>query len=106
MAMVETEHATAGATVAAPPSPALAAWQFIRGNPVILGGLCVILGFALVALAAPYLLVDPVRLNPLQRLRPPSLDHLFGTDQVGRSTFSRTLTAPRSRSRSARWSPR
>lgn len=91
MAMVETEHATAGATAAAPSSPALAAWRFIRGNPVILGGLCVILAFALVALAAPYLLVDPVRLNPLQRLRPPSLDHLFGTDQVGRSTFSRTL---------------
>lgn len=89
MAMVETEHATAGATAAA--TPALAAWRFIRGNPVILGGLGVILIFALVALTAPYLLVDPVRLNPLQRLRPPSLDHLFGTDQVGRSTFSRTL---------------
>jgi peptide/nickel transport system permease protein len=89
MAMVETEHATAGATAAAP--PALAAWRFIRGNPIILAGLGVILVFALVALAAPYLLVDPVRLNPLQRLRPPSLDHLFGTDQVGRSTFSRTL---------------
>jgi peptide/nickel transport system permease protein len=91
MAMVETKHAGADATIAAPPSPVRAAWRFVRRNPVILGGLCVILAFALVALAAPYLLVDPVRLNPLQRLRPPSLDHLFGTDQVGRSTFSRTL---------------
>ncbi|WP_210207861.1 ABC transporter permease [Bosea caraganae] len=66
-------------------------WRFLRANPVILGGLGVILFFTLVALVAPHVLADPARLNPIQRLRPPSLDHLFGTDQVGRSTFSRTL---------------
>lgn len=70
---------------------AAAARRFLRTNPVILGGLIVILFFTAVALIAPHVLVDPVRLNPLQRLRPPSLDNLFGTDQVGRSTLSRTL---------------
>ncbi|WP_441478253.1 ABC transporter permease [Bosea sp. 2KB_26] len=72
-------------------SHAGATWRFLRANPVILGGLAVILLFTAVALIAPLVLVDPARLNPIQRLRPPGLDHLFGTDQVGRSTFSRTL---------------
>lgn len=65
--------------------------RFLRTNPVILGGLIVILFFTAIALIAPHVLVDPARLNPIQRLKPPSFDNLFGTDQVGRSTFSRTL---------------
>ncbi|MGX1788374.1 ABC transporter permease [Bosea sp. NPDC055332] len=91
MAMVETEHSGPGAVAPNKSALAVAAWRFVRANPVILAGLCVVAFFVLVALLAPVLLVDPVRLNPLQRLRPPSLDHLFGTDQVGRSTFSRTM---------------
>ncbi len=70
---------------------AAAARRFLRTNPVIFGGLIVIFLFTAVALIAPHLLVDPARLNPIQRLRAPSLDHLFGTDQLGRSTLSRTL---------------
>ncbi|TCR67055.1 ABC transporter permease [Bosea sp. BK604] len=85
--MTETGSASAGRGM----GRAAAARRFLRTNPVILGGLIVILFFTAVALIAPHVLVDPVRLNPLQRLRPPSLDNLFGTDQVGRSTFSRTL---------------
>lgn len=91
MAMVETEHPGPGAAAPNRSAPALAVWRFVRANPVIFAGLCVVAVFVLVALAAPFLLVDPVRLNPLQRLRPPGLEHLFGTDQVGRSTLSRTL---------------
>lgn len=65
--------------------------RFLRGNPVILTGLLVLLFFAVMALLAPLLFVDPARVNPLQRLRPPSLAHPFGTDQIGRSTLSRTF---------------
>ncbi len=64
---------------------------FLRANPVVATGLIVLLVFALVALLAPLLFVDPARVNPLQRLRPPSLAHPFGTDQIGRSTLSRTF---------------
>lgn len=87
----------AGRAKPATPSqgPALAVWRYLRRNPVILTGFGVLLVFVLVALAAPYLFVDPVRLNPLQRLRPPGAEHLFGTDQVGRSTFSRTMNGTR-----------
>lgn len=64
---------------------------FLRANPVVATGLIVLLVFALIALLAPLIFVDPARVNPLQRLRPPSLAHPFGTDQIGRSTLSRTF---------------
>ena len=50
---------------------------------------------ALVALLAPYLLDDPRTLNPVQRLRPPSAEHWFGTDHLGRSVFVRTVYGTR-----------
>ena len=49
----------------------------------------------LVALLAPYLLGDPRALNPVQRLRPPSAEHWFGTDHLGRSVFVRTVYGTR-----------
>lgn len=90
MAMTETTgHAMR------PPSRALrrlrALGQFLRGQPIILSGIAVLAGFVALAIAAALFLPDPARLNPIVRLRPPSLDHLFGTDQLGRSTLSRTL---------------
>jgi peptide/nickel transport system permease protein len=95
MAMLEVQQADALRSAGRSQAALAAAWRFLRRNPVILTGLAVLLVFTLIALAAPYLLVDPVRLNPLQRLRPPGAEHLFGTDQVGRSTLSRTLNGTR-----------
>jgi len=43
-------------------------------------------------LVAPY---DPLALNLLHSLRGPSLEHLFGTDQLGRDIFSRTVHGAR-----------
>ena len=61
---------------------------------ILIGG-AVLLLFIVIALLAPLLLPDPMRLNPVQRLRTPSLQHPFGTDQFGRSTLSRTLNGTR-----------
>ena len=69
--------------------------SFLAKHPVILIGGAVLLLFTVIALLAPLLLPDPTRLNPVQRLRTPSLQHLFGTDQFGRSTLSRTLNGTR-----------
>ncbi|HCW80453.1 MAG TPA: peptide ABC transporter permease [Ruminococcaceae bacterium] len=41
---------------------------------------------------APY---DPYAMNSVQRFQPPSLLHLFGTDQFGRDNFSRAMTGAR-----------
>jgi peptide/nickel transport system permease protein len=69
--------------------------SFLAKHPVILIGGAVLLLFIVIALLAPLVLPDPTRLNPVQRLRTPSLQHLFGTDQFGRSTLSRTLNGTR-----------
>lgn len=41
---------------------------------------------------APY---DPLETNVMRALAPPSLDHWFGTDNLGRDIFSRVLVATR-----------
>lgn len=86
---------TVTGSVAKAPSPLQAVRGFLRTNPTILAGLAVLAAFTLVALIAPYILPDPVRVNPIQRLRPPGVEHWFGTDQLGRSTLSRTLNGTR-----------
>jgi peptide/nickel transport system permease protein len=49
---------------------------------------CAVLGPSLV----PY---DPIATNTAMALRPPSTAHWFGTDQLGRDIFSRTVVATR-----------
>lgn len=47
---------------------------------------------AAASLAAPWIAPhDPLAMNPLQRLKPPSTDHLLGTDNFGRDLFSRVI---------------
>ena len=65
--------------------------EFARYNPTVIGGAAVLAAMTLLAVLAPYMAVDPIEINPIQRLRPPSLEHLFGTDNLGRDIFSRTL---------------
>jgi peptide/nickel transport system permease protein len=65
-------------------------------HPAILvgGGLLVLV--TLIALAAPWLwTVDPHKLSPLTRLRPPNANAWFGGDMVGRDLYSRTLYGAR-----------
>jgi peptide/nickel transport system permease protein len=51
---------------------------------------------ALVAILAPWLgTVDPQALTPIQRLKPPSGEHWFGTDMLGRDIYSRVVYGAR-----------
>lgn len=48
------------------------------------------------ALAAPLIApYNPLAVSPAQRLRPPTLQHPFGTDELGRDIFSRVLHGAR-----------
>jgi peptide/nickel transport system permease protein len=49
----------------------------------------------LVAIAGPWFTADPLELNLSAALRPPSLEHWFGTDNYGRDVFSRVINATR-----------
>lgn len=61
-------------------------------------GLALILLLVLSALLAPWLATHPedvVELHPAQRLRPPSAEHLLGTDRMGSDIYSRLLFGAR-----------
>ena len=65
-----------------------ARWLWRR--PIVLAGLILIGSMVVLALASPIFAThDPIRLNPTQRLKPPSAEHWFGTDYYGRDTLSR-----------------
>ena len=64
-------------------------------NPLSIAGLVMIILFLILAFAAPYIVPFPEdafgKTNVLSRLQPPSIEHPFGTDKIGRDIFSRTL---------------
>ena len=63
-----------------------------RLRPVVLLGLAALLLLA----AAPWLTgVDPLRISVAERLRPPSAQHWFGTDDFGRDVFARVAHGAR-----------
>ena len=70
--------------------------RWLRRHPIILAGIVLLGLMALVAIASPLFAThDPVRLNPIQRLAPPSAEHWFGTDQLGRDVYSRVIYGSR-----------
>ncbi|MGQ9637145.1 MAG: oligopeptide ABC transporter permease [Thermodesulfobacteriota bacterium] len=77
-------------------SQALVFWRYFRKNRLAVGGLCIILVIFFVAgtahLIAPY---DPGKTDVSLKLKPPSLNHYLGTDQLGRDVFSRMLYGAR-----------
>src|SRR4051794_27820302 len=91
----KTEVAPGVGVAGAPAAPAVAvparAWRAKR--PVALwvsGGILVVLALAclLAPVVAPY---DPTAQDPANAFAPLSSAHLFGTDELGRDLFSRTL---------------
>ncbi len=58
-------------------------------------GLGIIVFIALMGLLAPIIAGDPYKTNMSERLKPPSLKHLFGTDQLGRDVYSRIVWGAR-----------
>ncbi|WP_337268395.1 ABC transporter permease [Oryzifoliimicrobium ureilyticus] len=59
-------------------------------------GLTILVVFALVALLAPLIApYSPSKLSIVNRLKPPSWTHWFGTDEFGRDVLSRTIFAGR-----------
>ncbi|MFM8992572.1 MAG: ABC transporter permease [Alphaproteobacteria bacterium] len=73
-----------------------AALRFARRNKAAVAGAAVLLAIVLIALAAPLLATgNPLSINPLRRLRPPSPAFWFGTDHLGRDLWNRVLYGAR-----------
>ena len=65
-------------------------------NPSLMFGLIVIAVMLLMAVFAPLLTAeDPIKLQFGSRLRPPSAQHWFGTDDLGRDILARVMYGSR-----------
>jgi peptide/nickel transport system permease protein len=65
---------------------------FVREQPLAAIGIAVLALWLVVSALAPLLApYDPIAQDLVERLQPPSSDHLFGTDSLGRDVFSRVL---------------
>ncbi|MDD5287079.1 MAG: ABC transporter permease [Desulfuromonadaceae bacterium] len=71
-------------------------WPRLRLNPLALAGGAVVMTLFLVSLLAPFISpYDPSSINAWKVLSPPSLQHWFGTDELGRDVLSRVLFGAR-----------
>ncbi len=70
-----------------------------RRNPLFLLGLAVVLGLVLASILAPHVTPYPQDaahgINFAEKLKAPSLKHLFGTDALGRDIFTRVVFGAR-----------
>ena len=71
------------------------AWRFVRRNPTMIAGLVVLGAMLLAALLAPWIAGDPYSMKPVQRFQPPSDTLWFGTDNLGRDVYARTIYGAR-----------
>ena len=89
----------ATAVLAAPRSVS-PTWQrfreALRRHPTAIVGALALIAMVLIAVLAPWLgTTDPLAISPVQRLKPPSLEHWFGTDMLGRDVYSRVVYGSR-----------
>lgn len=64
---------------------------FLR-SPLTVLGLIIVVIFAFLAITAPVIApYSPIKQTLSQRLKPPSVEHWMGTDQLGRDVWSRML---------------
>ncbi len=76
-------------------SPLTRAAIAIRRNPTIFVGAVLLAALVAIAIVGPWLVADPFRQAPINRLRAPSDRFWFGTDQFGRDVFARTINGSR-----------
>jgi peptide/nickel transport system permease protein len=71
-------------------------WRALAGNPLALGGLAIVLLLVLLAAIGPWLVPgNPFVQLLTNRLQPPSAQHWFGTDELGRDVLVRLVYGAR-----------
>lgn len=90
----EVVPATSTGAVAATGGAAL--WRRFARDKSAVCGLVIVVLFAVGALAAPWIArYDPLAVDPANALAPASVEHLLGTDNLGRDLVSRLLHGSR-----------
>lgn len=69
--------------------------RLARRHPLVLAGGGLLALLIVLAVAAPLYAGDPVNMDPFKRLQPPSGEMWFGSDNLGRDVFARTIFGAR-----------
>jgi peptide/nickel transport system permease protein len=69
--------------------------DWARRHPTIVIGTGILAVFVVAALLAPWIAGDPLGFDPLTRLKRPSAEFWFGSDQFGRDVYSRVVHGTR-----------
>lgn len=90
---ITSTDATPGTPGAAPSNPRVRRGLYLGRLGIVEIIALIVLGLAVLAAFWPSLLtgVDPLTGDPANRLLPPSLEHIFGTDHLGRDVYARTV---------------
>jgi len=71
--------------------------QAFKKNRLSIIGAVIVLAFIVLGIIGPYIApYNPLKANYGELMRPPSLDHLMGTDRLGRDVLSRVMHGARS----------
>ncbi|GIP41183.1 oligopeptide transport system permease protein AppC [Paenibacillus sp. J31TS4] len=72
------------------------AWERFKANRMAFISMFILIGLVLVAVLAPWIAPhDPAEQDLLNKLKPPSADHWFGTDDLGRDLLTRVMYGAR-----------
>ena len=81
---------------AASPAERVSLSRLASRNPLAAIGIICVIFFVICAIFAPWIAPqDPAYINLAQRLAPPSMLHICGTDELGRDIFSRIIYGSR-----------
>lgn len=86
----------AEASPSAPDRQRLVLLHALLADPFTRVALVLVAGFLVTAICAPWLApYSPVKIDVLHKLQPPSAEHWFGTDHLGRDLLSRVIYGAR-----------
>jgi peptide/nickel transport system permease protein len=69
--------------------------SLVLGNRGVYWGGALLGLMTLTAIIGPFFTVDPIALDPITRLKPPSVEVFFGSDFLGRDVFARVIYGAR-----------
>ncbi|BCG86838.1 MULTISPECIES: ABC transporter permease [unclassified Mesorhizobium] len=86
----------ADASLSVPDRQRFVLLRALLADPFTCVALILVTGFLVTALFAPFLApYSPVKIDVLHKLQPPSAEHWFGTDHLGRDLLSRVIYGAR-----------
>ena len=86
----------ADASLSLPDRQRIALLRALLADPFTCVALILVTGFLITAVFAPWLApYSPLKIDVLHKLQPPSVEHWFGTDHLGRDLLSRVIYGAR-----------